>query len=427
MKRTLILLTAVALVGGLLSAGSVRAQEAPPTTVPEQVLVEDPVGDGNYLNGQGAATGQGDHTTPADISSVGDIMKVWLSNTADTISAHVLTEAAPPASAPLFFRVRVNPGADTNCLWFQATVGDANGLTGEPSGNLRDTCGDLGTMTEGVTVQLEETGEGNGITTITVPRSLHPFFTDGAVLTMTAAESRNVIPHPQGGSAAVVPQIDDTLEGIDYTIGGGGTVEEPPVVDPPPVDPPVKKGCKKGKGKKKGCKPTCPTFTPAEAGAEAPVTVVTDKATEEAPIEIPVTTESGLPVAASHVFHNLQVDSKAKDAGLYVRYEFETYEDLDLYLYNADGSTAAQAAGFNPFPFIPNNPVFFTDGTGTGGHSEMGAEQVDGVLTPDCGGYTADLAQYLAEGGDRVLKVWLGPATWDPVAQAPIEQEGEGD
>ena len=423
MKKTLVLLTAMALVGGLLSATAVNAQEAPPTVVPSEVLVEDPVGDGNYLNGQGLAADQGDHATPADVSSVGDIMKVWLSNTTDTISAHLLTEASAPASAPLFFRVKVNPGADSNCLWFQASVGDANGLTGEPTGNLRDTCGDLGTMPDGVTVTLEETPEGNGITTITVPRALHPFFTDGAVLTQTAAESRNLIPNPAGGSVAVVPQIDDTVAGLDYTIGsGGGPVVEPPPVDPPKVDPPVKNGCKKGKGKKKGCKkPACPAFTPAEAGAEAPLTKVTDAATEEAPIEIPIAAESGTPAAGTHVFHNLQVDSKNKDAGLYVRYEFPTHEDLDLYLYNSDGSTAAQAAGFNPFPFIPNNPVFFTDGTGTGGHSEQGAEQVDGVLTPDCGGYTADMAQYLSEGGEMLLKVWLGPATWDPVAQAPIE------
>ena len=50
-----------------------------------------------------------------------------------------------------------------------------------------------------------------------------------------------------------------------------------------------------------------------------------------------------------------------------------------------------QAAGTRP-------PRLLGDGTGNGGHSETTAEQLDGVLTADCGGYTIDVANALGFG-----------------------------
>ena len=432
-KKLLGVITALALVGGVLSTATALAQEAP-TAIPEVVQIDDPFGDAN--------TQTGDQQFGEDLGSVGDLGKVWFTHDAETLTLNIQTETAPPASASNYrYNVYANPTEEltgtSSCLRFEIIpINDANPGTyfGEPVVKVIDRCAEEGVdfyaADTGVVGELaiEELADGTGLMKAKFPRSI-PAFADGAAITKPFAidyigGGTDQLPHPQTGNTFGFTglRMDDSVVGVDYTISGGGPVVEPPPVDPPKVDPPVKNGCKKGKGKKKGCKkPACPAFTPAEAGAEAPLTKVTDAATEEAPIEIPIAVESGTPVAGTHVFHNLQVDSKNKDAGLYVRYEFPTHEDLDLYLYNSDGSTAAQAAGFNPFPFIPNNPVFFTDGTGTGGHSEQGAEQVDGVLTPDCGGYTADMAQYLSEGGEMLLKVWLGPATWDPVAQAPIE------
>jgi hypothetical protein len=217
----------------------------------------------------------------------------------------------------------------------------------------------------------------------------------------------------------------------------GGT--EPPVVEPDEPKPP-KNPCKKLKGKKKkkclkkNSAKACTDYVPGEAGAEAETSIVTDAATAEAPIEVPLTMDpsagllSGdIPLVGpnpliSHAIQNVQVDSKAADSGLYVRLEFSEGEDYDLYLKGADGSDAAHAGGGNQALIPGPNDVAATlgDGTGNGGHSEAAAEQLDGVLTADCGGYTVDVANAFGL-GEATLKFWLGPATWDPIAQAAIE------
>ena len=410
-KKLLGVLTVLALLGGVLSGATASAQEAEPTAG------GDPFACGELFTDPADDVEQGN----LDLIRGGIAATDGASFTATLQAKNLTTEVPTDATGIVWYfwwtYGDVNRFASATYSLFTDEVTYGVGET-NAAGQLTTTGATEGTFTE---------GEG-GTITILVPYESVGGPAAGDVLTQVYAESRVRLSGPAGpGFVSPIDRAPDgEAFGTDFTAGScaaGGPVVDPG--DPPTVEPPVKKGCKKGKGKKKGCKkPACPAFTPAEAGVEAPLTKVTDAATEEAPIEIPIAAESGTPVAGTHVFHNLQVDSKSKDAGLYVRYEFPTHEDLDLYLYNSDGSTAAQAAGFNPFPFIPHNDVFFTDGTGTGGHSEQGAEQVDGVLTPDCGGYTADLAQYLSEGGEMLLKVWLGPATWDPVAQAPIENEG---
>ena len=221
---------------------------------------------------------------------------------------------------------------------------------------------------------------------------------------------------------------------ISVPTSSGTTVEPAPNEPPGKSDPPgkgKKKGCKKGKGKKKGaCKgakppkppappaaASCPAFTPGEQGAEAETTVVTADATEEKPIEVAIEAPPGVPeVALGHAFHNIQVDASGSEGGLFARYEFPVYEDHDIYLNYADGSEAAHAGGFNPAPV----PVALgcCDGTGTGGHSEQGAEVLDGIRTPDCAGYTLDMAAFMSEGGEMTLKLWLGEPENDPAAPA---------
>jgi hypothetical protein len=160
--------------------------------------------------------------------------------------------------------------------------------------------------------------------------------------------------------------------------------------------------------KKKKKAPACKAYQPGDMGAEAETTKITDKATEESPVEITVTQAAALGATNNHVAHNVQVDSKAKEAGLYVRYEFPAYEDHDLYVYYPDGKEAASVGGFNPTPAGP------FDGTGSGGHSEQGAEQIDGLRTGDCVGYTLDLVNYLGSGGDYTVTAWLGEIQNDP-------------
>jgi hypothetical protein len=167
----------------------------------------------------------------------------------------------------------------------------------------------------------------------------------------------------------------------------------------------VDAGAKKKKKKKvKKCAP----YKPGEEGAEADTSKVTHKATADKPVEVTLATSPGLGVGGedatetfiSHVYHNVLVDSKAKSSKLFVRIEIVDYEDQDLYLLTADGVDVAHAAGFNPAPEVYND-------TSGGGHTEQGAEQIDGVTSADCTGYTVDVAAATGVGEDVLLKLWL--------------------
>ena len=244
MKKALVIALAAGLAAALsIPAGAQEAAEA--TVVPEAVNIEDPAGDANYLNGQGSVPDQEDHVTPADAGSVSDLLKVWFTNDAEFVRVHVLTEAPPPASGSAYiYRIHVDPGVGEPCLWFQILTEGPTNPAGA-FGNLRDTCdGNDQLFEEGVTVNFEETADGQGISTISVPRALYAGFIDGAVLNAPIATVRNFI---NGNPVRTVtaPQIDDTKPGTAYTI----VAEEPP-------PPPFKKGCPKGsvKAKKRGCR-----------------------------------------------------------------------------------------------------------------------------------------------------------------------------
>lgn len=250
MRKALIVALAVGLMAALSIPAGAQDAEAEPTVVPEVVNIEDPAGDANYLNDQGTGQADGDHAGPADASGVADILKVWFTHDADVIRAHILTEVPPPATAAAYFyRVQVGPPGDENCLRFQmASTGPTNPDATEAAGSLRDLCGDADeTFRDGITATIEETADGQGISTIIVPRSTHPAFVDNAVLGTPTAHVRNYFGTTVTGGATV-PQVDDTKPGTDYTITAAEAEKKTP----------VKKGCSKGspKAKKKGCKKT---------------------------------------------------------------------------------------------------------------------------------------------------------------------------
>jgi hypothetical protein len=157
---------------------------------------------------------------------------------------------------------------------------------------------------------------------------------------------------------------------------------------------------------------TCKPFKATGPAAGKPVTLVTNKATATKPATITVDTGPGLGFsgtngadddqgATTHAYTNVQVVSKKKSAALYVRAEFPYPEDYDLFLRYKDGTGhVAYAAGFNEFPGTP------IDGTSSG-HSEMGAEQIDGVPSKSCLGYTVDLVSATTPGGKVTIKYWL--------------------
>ena len=444
MKKLITLLASLALVASGLHILPAAAAEEPPA-IPASVNIEDPVDDANYLNDQGLLTEfQGDNATPRDASTLGDILKVWFTNDATTVSAHIQTQAAIPdngQNAAIFHRIQVDPdGAGETCLWFQ---GGTSGLTNAvgPVANLRDTCGDADEVLGDGELKMEVGPEETGIITITVPRSLHPALGPGGKLLTPKAETRNYWSTP--ARSATAPQIDNTKPGTDYLmVEGGPTVKTPPGKSNPPGK---KLGCAKGKGKKRGCegkgkkspkpgKPSaaCAPFTPGEAGAEKPTVVLTDAATEAAPVEQTIALDPSIgdadlvgaggvvgappPIAGAHNAFNIQVDPAAAEAGLYALIEFPARNDYDLNLLHPDGSYAARSRAFNPFIELNDQETPFgaISVTGHGGEATAGSEKLVGIRTADCGGWTLDVANYLGQGGDMVVKLWLGEVKNDP-------------
>ena len=177
--------------------------------------------------------------------------------------------------------------------------------------------------------------------------------------------------------------------------------------------------------KKKKKKPAaCAAYTPGEAGAEAPTLTVTDAATAEAPLVHAFTIaqdfDEGLQPPTPTETINVQVDSAAAAAGLYVTFEFPMRRDYDLYAYYPSGNEAASSHGFQPLIEADvEDPVFGLNPANTSsnhaGESHADSENIVGLTTNDCGGYTVQAKNYFGEGGDMELKFWLGEGTTDPL------------
>lgn len=437
MKRSLGLMLVVALVAGVIAALPARAA----TAIPDKPNIVDVDGDGNFLNdqGNGGIVGhQGDNAGGPNLADA-DFHAVWFTNTADEISVHILTAWAPPNPS---FGVNLRVQANDGCLRFQARIPSVT-FTGAELARVDDTCDTTIEPVEGK-LTIEELDDERGITTLTFPLSAHPALATGATLKAPFANSQLLVgeapPNASGRCCLTAPQIDNTLPGLDYMIGSQSVVQPPPVAEEPPGknNPPgkgKKKGCNKGKGKgkKKGACPQpapepepekCAAYVPGEAGKDAETTVLTDAATEAKPVELTIPTEPGASTGtiqgqgvdrSSHVFHNIQIDSAAATAGLYARLEFDDGQDYDLWLDNAAGEEVASSAGFNQLMLIPDDPGGGSD-TDSGGFSESNSENLVGIATADCGGYTLDISGFMTEGGDKTLKLWVGAASYTPPA-----------
>ena len=267
-KRLISLMLVSALFALLSGAMPAAAQEPPPPTIPAVPNIEDPIGDANGLNDQGQAGTighQGERVTPADAGSVSDFQKIWFTNDAETVSVHILNEAAGPAINGLRFDVYTTPGEGSaasstlGCIRFVAIIGgkfqgQSTTWHGPDSAKVFDACND-GTnwFNNGVEAQLQygEHPDGGGFVTITAPQSASPFLAVGQVLSAPQAAARVAY-----GEAATVAGsffvTDNTVIGTDYTITAPPTDAQDD--DDLKPGPGKGKGCDKGKGKKKGCK-----------------------------------------------------------------------------------------------------------------------------------------------------------------------------
>ena len=179
-------------------------------------------------------------------------------------------------------------------------------------------------------------------------------------------------------------------------------------------------------GKKKKKPPVCAPYAPGELGAEAETVKVTDSHTADAPLLVPISLDAafdeGLLEATGQgetprAYFNVQVDSAAPTAGLYVTWEFQSHQDYDLWAYFSDGSAAASSHGFQPAidtKGLPANADQSNTASNHGGESTATSESLVGITTADCGGYTLEHSTYFGQGGDFEVKVWLGEAVTAP-------------
>lgn len=201
MKRA----TSILLGTCLLWAAAASVSAAPKVTT----VLEDPAEDANALNDQGTGDGSnGDHVTPADASTVTDILSVDVSNDAKNLYVTFETQTAPPATQGTGFRVRFNPdgAAGAHCIVLEAFYQGAGNDLAAPVAQLRDTCAG------GDPVPLEVLGP-----MFVVPRKASKAFAKGAVLKAPQMQSFVYAGSSPPAGAAVI-HMDTTKVGKDYKL-----------------------------------------------------------------------------------------------------------------------------------------------------------------------------------------------------------------
>lgn len=194
----------VAILGLAVATTSPLAAAAPKP----KVVIEDPIGDANFINDQGTSDGSfGDFVTPADVSSVTDIEEVSLANDAKNLYISFVTETGPPATQGVGYRLRVNPDGPggSYCLNFEAFYPGAGNDLAEAKAHLRDACGG------NELVEVQVLGA-----TLTVPRKAHEAFAKGA--TLAAPQAQGFIFLGTYAAGVPAPTSDTTKVGTDYKL-----------------------------------------------------------------------------------------------------------------------------------------------------------------------------------------------------------------
>lgn len=193
---------AAAAVAGLIAMTSLPATAAAPSKI-----IEDPLGDANFVNDQGTGDGSTGDQTAADAGTVSDLLGVELTNDKKNLTVTIRTEAAPPATTGIGYRVRFNPdGANgAYCIAVEAYFPGGNNALTAPMAHLVDECNG------GETTPLEMLG-----TTIYVPRSANAAFAKGA--TLKAPQAQAFLYSGNETAGAEYPVADTTKIGTDYKL-----------------------------------------------------------------------------------------------------------------------------------------------------------------------------------------------------------------
>ena len=201
-KRTSVV--AVAAIAAALAATSLPATAA----APAQIL-EDPVGDSNFVNDQGTGDGSTGDQTAADAGTVSDLLGVQITNDKKNVVVTIQTEAAPPAATGIGYRVRFNPDGSggAHCILLEAYHPGANNLVTTPQAYLIDACNG------NETTPIEVLG-----TTLYIPRAANAAFAKGATLAAPQAQAFLYSGDGGAGTGAKNPVADTTKVGTDYKL-----------------------------------------------------------------------------------------------------------------------------------------------------------------------------------------------------------------
>ena len=198
MKRSI----TVAAVGAALALLGSSLQ----ATAAAKPSIEDPLGDANFINDQGTGDGTFGDFNQADAGTVSDLLAVTFTNDAKNLYVQIQTEAAPPATTGIGYRVRVNPDATGRyCLNIEAYFPGANNVLTQAVAYLRDACNG------GEAVPLKLLG-----TQVVVPRKASKALASGATLKAPQAQSFLYSGNESGGST--YPVADTTKVGTDYKL-----------------------------------------------------------------------------------------------------------------------------------------------------------------------------------------------------------------
>lgn len=188
----------------------------------DDVQIQDPIGDANYINdgGRSGLNGTpfvGNVVTDPDLDDKSDLVAAWFSNDVNTISVHIRTEAlAGYEDETRIYYVRSNPGAPfpyaSDCLMWLIVVGSEGGHLNTNYARVSDYCVKKDNLGPLIDLKIESLSDGSGIVTASAPRDYSPLFDRGRTIVAPWAYSKIA----DGSSTA----IDTTTRGDDYTIRG---------------------------------------------------------------------------------------------------------------------------------------------------------------------------------------------------------------
>lgn len=167
-------------------------------------------------------------------------------------------------------------------------------------------------------------------------------------------------------------------------------------------------------GRFKPAEPVSDSQNTAEA-TKAKVNTITDKYTQAKPKVFsythgpaqwfpadPADAEGQSAAVEDTKWFNIQVVSKKKFFGLYIRQEWSAtpVSDMDLYVYDRFGQQATSSGHWNQLP---------SEASATGFESgNAGFEEIAGFGVTDCSGFTIESRAFSSPGENMTLKIWLG-------------------